>query len=90
MNVIIALEQNALFLYLSVAILGLLVGSFLNVVAYRTPIMLQKSWRRECLDFLEQDNPEEDQEVFNLSHPRSRCPSCNHAISAIENIPVIS
>jgi len=51
---------------------------------------LQKSWRLECLNFLEQDTIEEDNEVFNLSQPRSRCPSCNHAISAIENIPVIS
>jgi len=90
MNIILALEQNALFLYLSVGVLGLLVGSFLNVVAYRLPIMLQKGWRLECLNFLEQEVTEEDSEVFNLSHPRSRCPSCNHAISAIENIPVIS
>jgi len=90
MNIILALEQSALFLYLSVGILGLLVGSFLNVVVYRLPIMLQKSWRQECLEFLEQEDREPNADVFNLSQPRSRCPSCNHPISAIENIPVLS
>lgn len=86
----LALEQNAIFLYLSTGILGLLVGSFLNVVVYRLPIMLQKGWRLECLTFLEQDTTDLDKEVFNLSQPRSRCPACQHAISAIENIPVLS
>ena len=90
MNIILALEQSVLFLYLSVGILGLLVGSFLNVVVYRLPIMLQKSWRQECLEFLEQEDSEPNTGVFNLSQPRSRCPSCNHPISAVENIPVIS
>jgi len=91
MNIFQALEQNASFLYLSVGILGLLVGSFLNVVVYRLPIMMQRSWRKECLTFLEQQEENaQNEEVFNLSQPRSRCPSCQHAISAIENIPVLS
>ncbi|OUR83165.1 prepilin peptidase [Cycloclasticus sp. 46_120_T64] len=90
MDIILALQQSALFLYLSVGVLGLLVGSFLNVVIYRLPIMLQKSWRQECLEFLEQEDHESNADVFNLSQPRSRCPSCNHPISAIENIPVLS
>jgi leader peptidase (prepilin peptidase)/N-methyltransferase len=91
MSIFQALEQSALFLYLSVGTLGLLVGSFLNVVVYRLPIMLQKGWRQECLIFLEQDTEKADtNEIFNLSTPRSRCPSCNHPISALENIPVIS
>jgi len=91
MNIIQALEQSASFLYLSVGILGLLVGSFLNVVVYRLPIMLQKGWRQECLTFLEQEESQAElTETFNLSQPRSRCPSCNHTISALENIPVLS
>jgi len=91
MDIFLALEQNATFLYLSVGFLGLLVGSFLNVVVYRLPIMLQKGWRQECLAFLEQeDNQTTSSEVFNLSQPRSRCPSCGHLISAMENIPVVS
>jgi leader peptidase (prepilin peptidase)/N-methyltransferase len=91
MNIIQALEQSALFLYLSTGLLGLLVGSFLNVVVYRLPIMLQRSWRQECLSFLEQTETESiSPVVFNLSQPRSRCPSCNHPIRAIDNIPVLS
>jgi len=90
MNIIVALEQSALFLYLSIGLLGLLVGSFINVVAYRLPIMLQKSWRQECLEFLEQIDSKPDTSTFNLSKPRSRCPTCSHPISALENIPVIS
>jgi leader peptidase (prepilin peptidase)/N-methyltransferase len=91
MSLIQSLEQSALFFYLSVAILGLIVGSFLNVVVYRLPIMLQRSWRNDCLNFLEQENSTpETPETFNLSTPRSRCPSCQHPISAIENIPILS
>lgn len=91
MNIFQALEQSASFLYLSVGILGLLVGSFLNVVVYRLPIMMRKGWRKECLTFLEKEEENaESKVVFNLSQPRSRCPSCQHPISAVENIPVLS
>ncbi|MEH6503175.1 MAG: A24 family peptidase [Cycloclasticus sp.] len=91
MSLIQSLEQSASFFYLSVAILGLIVGSFLNVVVYRLPIMLQRGWRHECLNFLEQEDTSlETTETFNLSTPRSRCPSCQHCISAIENIPILS
>lgn len=91
MSIIQALEQSPFFLYLSVGMLGLLVGSFLNVVVYRLPIMLQKNWRQECLAFLEQeDTKPSTSEIFNLSQPRSRCPFCQHPISALENIPILS
>jgi leader peptidase (prepilin peptidase)/N-methyltransferase len=91
MSLIQSLEQSAIFFYLSIAILGLIVGSFLNVVVYRLPVMLQKSWQNDCLNFLEQENSTtETTETFNLSTPRSRCPSCQHPISAIENIPILS
>ncbi|WP_305464596.1 prepilin peptidase [Photobacterium leiognathi] len=71
-------------------IFGLLVGSFLNVVIYRLPIMMERQWRKECQECFPEINAEKDDSVFNLSVPRSRCPHCNHAISALENIPVIS
>ncbi len=71
-------------------IFGLLVGSFLNVVIYRLPIMMERQWRKECQECFPEINAEQDDSVFNLSVPRSRCPHCNHAISALENIPVIS
>lgn len=66
-----------------------MVGSFLNVVIYRLPIMMQREWRHDCLEFLEQPS-ETLAEKFNLSVPRSRCGECGHAISALENIPILS
>ncbi len=74
-------------------ILGLLIGSFLNVVIYRLPIMMERQWRQECQDcFPELDNTQasDTDAPFNLSVPRSRCPHCNHAITALENIPLLS
>ncbi|TLS84431.1 prepilin peptidase [Photobacterium damselae subsp. damselae] len=74
-------------------IFGLLVGSFLNVVIYRLPIMMERQWRNECIeafpDLIKAD-AKLNTDTFNLSVPRSRCPHCGHLISAVENIPVIS
>ena len=72
-----------------ILILGLLVGSFLNVVIYRLPIMMKREWRGDCLEFLEQ-KPEQPAETLNLMLPRSRCGNCGHQITALENIPIIS
>jgi leader peptidase (prepilin peptidase)/N-methyltransferase len=78
-------------------VLGLLVGSFLNVVIYRLPKMMERDWQHQCREFLASDSniatlPESSkkQETFNLMVPASRCPSCGHKIRAWENIPVIS
>jgi len=71
-------------------VIGLLVGSFLNVVIYRLPIMMQRGWRKECTEYL-QISPEADaDEPFNLVFPLSRCPGCNTPIKPYQNIPVIS
>ncbi|CAH0534437.1 Type 4 prepilin-like proteins leader peptide-processing enzyme [Vibrio stylophorae] len=69
---------------------GLLVGSFLNVVVYRLPIMMKKQWQAEVEEYQQQPQEDLPEGTFNLVVPRSRCPQCNHAISALENIPVIS
>jgi len=97
MTYIDILQHNTV-LYLSlVAILGLLVGSFLNVVIYRLPEILKRQWKTDCVSFLAQENEsapdstsDSDDKPFNLVVPRSRCPRCGHLITAVENIPVLS
>lgn len=72
-------------------VLGLLVGSFLNVVIYRLPIMMEREWQQQCREVLdEQASAEDSQPTFNLAVPRSACPHCQHQITALENIPVLS
>lgn len=82
------LNNNPVFLYISTFILGLLVGSFLNVVIYRVPKMLEQDWAIQCAAFLDQPKPK--QERMTLSTPNSTCPKCEHAIKPWENIPIIS
>ncbi|MDQ5908869.1 MAG: leader peptidase (prepilin peptidase) / N-methyltransferase [Pseudomonadota bacterium] len=79
----------ALFTILAVLV-GLIVGSFLNVVIHRLPLMMEREWRAQCAELLGQPAPDADQPVLNLSKPRSRCPHCAHLISAMENIPLLS
>ena len=79
--------QPALFLTFA-GLLGLLVGSFINVVAYRLPIMLERQWQREAQEVL--GLPVQEHERFDLCLPASRCSHCGHRIRAWENIPVFS
>ncbi|MEC5214531.1 leader peptidase (prepilin peptidase)/N-methyltransferase [Polaromonas sp. CG_9.5] len=69
-------------------ILGLLIGSFLNVVIYRVPKMMERQWAEECAELT--GTPTTPTEKFNLLTPRSRCSSCGHQIQWYENIPVVS
>ena len=69
-------------------LLGLLIGSFLNVVIHRLPRMLERQWAAECAELAGQ--PAAGGEPFNLTVPRSRCPHCGHGIRWHENIPVLS
>jgi leader peptidase (prepilin peptidase)/N-methyltransferase len=69
-------------------LLGLLVGSFLNVVIHRLPKMLELGWQQQCTE-LSGETPQPTP-AYNLVVPRSACPKCHHAISAWENIPIIS
>lgn len=70
------------------ALLGLCVGSFLNVVIHRLPKMMERQWRAECAELAGQESAPGPR--YNLVVPRSACPSCGHAISALENIPLLS
>ena len=71
-------------------VLGLCVGSFLNVVIHRLPIMLMRSWRREAAAELGVGDDGQAGERFNLAVPRSRCPTCGAPIKAWNNIPIFS
>lgn len=72
-------------------IIGLMVGSFLNVVIYRLPIMMQRNWKKDCMEYLELSQEETPAaEPFNLAFPLSHCPNCNTPIKPHQNIPVIS
>lgn len=72
------------------ALLGLLVGSFLNVVIYRLPVMMEKQWQLAAKQHLNLPLSEEDQRPFNLMFPPSRCPKCASSVKPWQNIPVIS
>lgn len=68
--------------------LGLCIGSFLNVVIYRLPVIMERQWHNECANLHQQ--PPKYTDKFNLATPASRCPHCGHKIRAWENIPVVS
>jgi leader peptidase (prepilin peptidase) / N-methyltransferase len=82
------LQTSPLLFALFSGIVGLLVGSFLNVVIHRLPKMMERDWRAQCAELNDQAAPELP--AYNLVVPRSACPHCGHAISALENIPVLS
>lgn len=83
-----ALRTNpAIFVTFSV-ILGLMIGSFLNVVIHRLPKMMEREWHANCLELQGKEVPE--QAKYTIVTPRSACPNCGHQITAMENIPIIS
>jgi leader peptidase (prepilin peptidase)/N-methyltransferase len=91
-----ALELYPLLGTICAGILGLLVGSFLNVVIYRLPKMMERDWRQQCVEFLGDDSIKDDAKKsigptkFNLVTPNSTCPSCGHKIKPWENVPIVS
>jgi leader peptidase (prepilin peptidase)/N-methyltransferase len=82
-------RQSPALLYGSALALGLVVGSFLNVVILRLPRMLEAQWRRDCQG-LEGPPPDEEGPRLSLSSPPSQCPACGHRIRALENVPILS
>ena len=85
----LTLLQHSPAFFISLAgLLGLLVGSFLNVVIYRLPRMMEREWQAQCAELNAQ--PATENTPFNLMVPRSACPQCHRPISALENIPLLS
>jgi len=82
------LQHSSAWLATAAGLLGLCVGSFLNVVIHRLPRMMEAQWRLECAALEGREPPAA--EVFNLVMPRSRCPSCGAPITALQNIPLVS
>jgi leader peptidase (prepilin peptidase)/N-methyltransferase len=78
--------------FIVAGLLGLVVGSFLNVVAYRVPIMLERTWRAQCEELKSEAPPQQvtSSERFNLWWPPSACPACRAPIRAHDNVPVVS
>ncbi|OCQ20917.1 methyltransferase [Pseudoalteromonas luteoviolacea] len=86
------MQQQSWFFLMTVGLVSLCIGSFLNVVIYRLPKMMETEWRNECKIILgNEDNKQSNAKpAFNLVTPRSTCPSCNTQIKAQHNIPVLS
>jgi leader peptidase (prepilin peptidase)/N-methyltransferase len=82
--------EHQLFFSSGLVILSLMVGSFLNVVIYRLPVIMERQWKSEASSLLGLEQPEEDGDRFNLAFPNSHCPQCNATIKAWQNIPVLS
>ncbi|MFQ2194889.1 prepilin peptidase [Aeromonas jandaei] len=79
------------WLYFSLVFLfSLMIGSFLNVVIHRLPIMLEREWQAEYRNYFSPDEEQATEPRYNLMVPRSACPHCGHAITALENIPLLS
>ncbi|WP_301433973.1 A24 family peptidase [Acinetobacter sp.] len=81
---------NPTALYLAVGLFSLCIGSFLNVVIYRTPKMMEQEWRQDCQILLHPEQAIIDESKLTLSQPPSTCPKCQTEIRWYQNIPVIS
>lgn len=91
-DLIAIIANQPIYLLLLAAVLGLVVGSFLNVVIYRLPLMLFREWREQCTEFMAEDHSKITAlpSNFSLLRPASHCPNCQRPVRAYENIPVIS
>jgi leader peptidase (prepilin peptidase)/N-methyltransferase len=92
MQFVLLMQQHPAVFYGLVALLSVCVGSFLNVVIYRLPMMMQDEWQQECQTYLdpEQHRTATPSSRLNLSYPASACPKCHHPIRWYENIPIMS
>jgi leader peptidase (prepilin peptidase)/N-methyltransferase len=94
MEILGALRADPLLFAILTALLGLMVGSFLNVVIHRLPKMLERQWRAECAELAAEtagaEPPAAPADTYDLLRPRSACPACGAAIKSWHNVPVVS
>lgn len=90
LDILFYFTHNPTALYIAVGLLSLCIGSFLNVVIYRTPKMMEQEWRQDCQLFLHPEQPIIDESKITLSKPASTCPKCKTKIQWYQNIPVFS
>jgi leader peptidase (prepilin peptidase)/N-methyltransferase len=90
-NIITVFQASPWLFYTTVVFSGLCVGSFLNVVAYRLPLMMERDWTIECRDYLQLEAEKIDDRLarLNLATPASACPNCGHQLHFWENVPVL-
>jgi leader peptidase (prepilin peptidase)/N-methyltransferase len=84
------IEHNPVLLLSVTALFALVVGSFLNVVIYRLPKMIEREWRQECASLIGDQDAAPESPPLTLAYPASHCPHCGHRIRALENIPLLS
>lgn len=90
MDVIDLVRSSTMAFAFIATLFGLVIGSFLNVVIHRMPIMLMQRWRQDCRELTGHTADPAGEQPISLATPRSRCPHCGHQITALENIPVLS
>jgi len=89
MELVYLLQHNPAFFTAALFVVGLMVGSFLNVVIHRLPIMMERDWKAQCQEYLG-ETPAQNETGLSLARPGSSCPHCGHSIRFYENIPVLS
>ena len=93
LDITTAMQSQQWFYFLTVGLVSLCIGSFLNVVIYRLPLMMKREWQTECRIVLADElnlKQQAEQAPFNLVKPNSTCPKCKAPIKAWQNIPVLS